>query len=327
MLEALGVAEGDEKIYRTLLRTPHRTLQDLSRTAGLGVTALRRAISRLEALGLVSRLPGRPVRLVATRPDIAIDVLATRRERQIATARAAGAALLAELPPAGRHSPDEQLEIVFGREAVATRFLQLQQAAREEMVVLDRPPYAQDPHEPNPGEDDLLTRGVRLRAIYAPEAFEVPGALDLIEASVAAGEEARTTPDVPLKLAIADRSAAILPFTDEPGESADSALVVYASTLLSALVRLFDLLWASAVPVLPAISGDMIAGSDTAAEHASEQRLVSLLAAGLKDEAVARQLGVSLRTVHRRTSDLMARLGARTRFQAGVQAAREELVP
>jgi DNA-binding NarL/FixJ family response regulator len=52
-----------------------------------------------------------------------------------------------------------------------------------------------------------------------------------------------------------------------------------------------------------------------------------LLAAGLKDEAIARQLGVSLRTIHRRTGDLLDRLGARTRFQAGMQAARQGLFP
>nr|WP_243727306.1 LuxR C-terminal-related transcriptional regulator [Actinocrispum wychmicini] len=57
-----------------------------------------------------------------------------------------------------------------------------------------------------------------------------------------------------------------------------------------------------------------------------DDRLLSLLAAGLKDEAIARQLGVSLRTVHRRTSELSESLGARTRFQAGMRAERQGLL-
>jgi DNA-binding NarL/FixJ family response regulator len=52
--------------------------------------------------------------------------------------------------------------------------------------------------------------------------------------------------------------------------------------------------------------------------------LLGLLVAGLKDETIARQLGVSLRTVQRRIAALMHELGARTRFQAGV-AARDRL--
>ncbi|MEH1126371.1 helix-turn-helix domain-containing protein [Micromonospora sp. CPCC 206061] len=50
--------------------------------------------------------------------------------------------------------------------------------------------------------------------------------------------------------------------------------------------------------------------------------LLGLLAAGLTDEAIARTLGVSLRTIQRRIHDLLLELGVTTRFQAGL-AARE----
>ena len=40
----------------------------------------------------------------------------------------------------------------------------------------------------------------------------------------------------------------------------------------------------------------------------------------MTDDAVARHLSVSLRTVQRQTRTMMDRLGAQTRFQAGIQA-------
>lgn len=316
MLETLGVPPDDEIVYRTLLRERGLTLAELAERTARGPRPLRQTLQRLAELGLVSRLAGRPTRYVAARPDTAVDALVARRQQELLAARQSAQALLAELPAERRHRPEEELEIVFGREAVAVRFHQLQQAARHELLVLDRPPYAQNPQEPNPGEDDLLGRGVRLRGIYAPEAFEIPGALALVRAAVAAGEEARVCDDVPLKLAIADRSAAILPFTGDRDAMVDSALVVYASTLLDALIRLFDLLWEVSTPLF---ASDMDDATD-------DEPLLTLLAAGLKDEAIARQLGVSVRTVHRRTSDLMERLGARTRFQAGLAAARRGLL-
>jgi DNA-binding CsgD family transcriptional regulator len=49
---------------------------------------------------------------------------------------------------------------------------------------------------------------------------------------------------------------------------------------------------------------------------------VQLLAAGHTDDAIARRLGVSPRTARRIANTLMARLGARGRFQAGVHAVR-----
>ena len=50
--------------------------------------------------------------------------------------------------------------------------------------------------------------------------------------------------------------------------------------------------------------------------------LLQLLAAGQKDEQIARALGMSLRTVRRRVADLMTELGSDSRFAAGVEAAR-----
>jgi sugar-specific transcriptional regulator TrmB/DNA-binding CsgD family transcriptional regulator len=316
LLSALGISGEDEAVYRLLLHEPGLTQAALATRARRGTRSLRQSVQRLADLGLVSRLAGRPTRYMASRPDAAVEALIARRHQELASARTAAQALLAELPVERRHRPEEELEIVFGRSAVAARFLQLHRTAEHELLVLDRPPYAQDPQQPNPGEDDLLGRGVRLRAIYARESLEIPGALDLLRTAVAAGEEARTCEDVPIKLAIADRSAAILPFTGEHSAMVDSALVVYASTLLDALIRLFDLLWRTASPVLP-----------SAPSAQPDEQLLALLAAGLKDEAIARQLGVSLRTVHRRTSRLLEDVGARTRFQAGLRAAQLGLLP
>jgi DNA-binding GntR family transcriptional regulator len=43
----------------------------------------------------------------------------------------------------------------------------------------------------------------------------------------------------------------------------------------------------------------------------------------MKDEAIARQLGVSLRTARRWLANLMAERGVTTRFQLGLTVARE----
>ncbi|HEX5496231.1 MAG TPA: LuxR C-terminal-related transcriptional regulator, partial [Mycobacteriales bacterium] len=227
------------------------------------------------------------------------------------------------VPAAEHQQPEELVEIVLGRRAVAQRFLQLQQAAVEEILVVDRPPYAQDPQAQSPVETEALLRGVRVRGVYASEALDVPGALTLAERLVDAGEEARIGLDVPTKLAIADRRLAILPLTSEQDEMVDSALIVHASTLLDALVGLFDLLWRTAVPlVFAGGSGVPPEGIRTDVVGSPDAQLVALLSAGMKDEAIARQLGVSLRTVHRRTSRIMQELEARTRFQAGLLASR-----
>ncbi|WP_407566092.1 LuxR C-terminal-related transcriptional regulator [Streptomyces sp. 184] len=325
MFEPFGVLASDEALYRLLLRQPPVDLAGLAAAAGRTEAETAPAIDRLTELGLVTLLPGAPVRLVATRPDAAVDQLTVRWQDQVSVARTAATALLADLPVERRHRPEDQVEILFGRGSVAARFDRLQRSVRSELLVLDRPPYAQEPAEPNRAELEILARGARVRGLYAPEALQVPGAFDIFEAVVAAGEQARVHTDVPLKLAVADASTAILPFSREAHEMVDSAFVIHEGALLDALVQLFELLWAAAVPVPGPWSGGGAEG-EPATDAAADRQLVTLLAAGLKDEAVARRLGVSARTLNRRVSALMQRLGARTRFQAGLQAARDGAV-
>jgi len=62
--------------------------------------------------------------------------------------------------------------------------------------------------------------------------------------------------------------------------------------------------------------------TETTGPDEMTSKLLALLASGVTDEAIARALGLGLRTVQRRISALMSDLNASTRFQAGM-AARE----
>ncbi|MFG2003959.1 helix-turn-helix domain-containing protein [Spirillospora sp. NPDC048911] len=303
VLEGLGVTAAEEAVYRALLREGPATLATLAPRTGASVPALRRMVPRLEELGLITRLAGRPLRLLATPPHVAVEALVASRQEEIARSRAAIGPLVAEAAP----HPEEQVEVVSGRAAVSRRYLQLLQGTREELLVLVHPPFATDPALSSDEQERTMDRGIRVRGIYGPDAFDEPGALEYVQRAIASGEEARLG-NVPIKLAIADRRTAMLPLTSEHASSVDSSLVVHSSALLDALVSLFEALWQSGVP-LP--------GYDAA----PDDDVLALLTAGLTDDAIARQLGISTRTVQRRVRELCDRLGARTRFQAGVLAA------
>lgn len=317
MLEPFGVTTRDEELYQALLQRPRSTADHLADETGQGIAAVRRGLRRLEELGVVSRLAGQPVRFLATRPDTAVTLLIARRQEEFAQAQVAAQELLHKLPVETEHSPENLIEIVEGRQAVVRRVTQLVDGATEEMVMLDRPPYADVPAEASKQQLECMARGVRWRGIYAPESFDLAGQLERVEQLAAAGEHARIYPVVPIKLAIADRRTALVPLLEGTNEY---ALVVHGATLVDALMAMFDLLWELAVPLPTYLHRDRTAG-DYAGEDEQHARLVTLLASGLSDKAIARQLGTSPRTLSRQLSSLMATLGARTRFQAGLQAA------
>jgi DNA-binding NarL/FixJ family response regulator len=55
---------------------------------------------------------------------------------------------------------------------------------------------------------------------------------------------------------------------------------------------------------------------------AEETKVLELLGAGFKDEAIARNQNTSMRTTSRRVLRILELLRSSTRFQAGAQAAR-----
>src|SRR5688500_14432477 len=106
MLEALGVRDEDEAVYRALLSRTQAGIDELAQVAGHDTLRVEAALTRLEELGLVSRLPGQPLRVRAARPDVAIDVLVSRRHEELARAQLAARDLLAMMPAEERHRPE-----------------------------------------------------------------------------------------------------------------------------------------------------------------------------------------------------------------------------
>lgn len=312
MFEALGLGQVEELIYDALLLNPESSFRDLSSELELSTRELNRGLAVLREQGFVTETATRPRRFVPAPPDVAAEGLVLKRQEELQAARMAAARLVERHRVSmERTGSRDLLEIVMGANAITPRVLQLERTAREEVLLIDRPPYRVTPDEVE-RETPVLERGVRYRVIYTREALERPGRLEKIHRLIEAGEEARVLPEVPTKFLIFDRRVAVVPLNiREPGT--DEVVIIHASFLLDALAMFFDTLWERAVPL-----------GGQASEQGSPApftEFLPMLAAGLKDETVGRALGWSPRTVARRVHELMEDLGAKTRFQAGWVAA------
>ncbi|WP_203434148.1 helix-turn-helix domain-containing protein [Jiangella asiatica] len=347
-LAALGVDTFDERVYRALLACADATPAALAQQLGEAEAKVDRAFTRLRALGLVTRMSGRRRRYTAVDPEAAVDALVRERSTELEQARASVLALASVFHTTRRQAGGgSTVELLNGPQEQGRWFVRLQHQVQTEMMVLDRPPYVLA--AVNPVEPMRLASGVTWRAIYAPEALEVPGALDEVSDLTSRGEQGRVLPGLPMKLAIADRRIALMPLSLDVEHA--QGLLIRESTLLDALIELFEVYWRRAVPLGPgggtmattaSGAGSGAAGAPGAAltdedradgrppasdvpqgvPDAEDLQLARLLVAGLTDSAIARQLGLSTRTMRRRTRRLFDHLGATNRFQAGVQAAR-----
>ncbi len=315
MLEPVGLAQIHSDLYLDLLTHPRSTAAELASRLDIPVPRVRKALQKLLDVGLASRLAGKRNNYVAAPPEVAVDALVTKRTQQLEQLRLSAHELALTvrslLPPA---ESSELIQLVEGREAVLHHLARLQLGAREEVLIIDSPPYLLGRPMVNAEELQALNRGVVYRCLYDAPGLADAGHLDQVMECIAAGERARSLPSVRMKMIIADRSLALVPISFSAAETG-TRILVHASPLLDALVLCFESLWAQATPIGTA------QGSPTAISD-QDRRLLSMLAGGLKDRAIARTLGVTERTVGRRVQELMAQLKASTRFQAGLQAAR-----
>jgi DNA-binding CsgD family transcriptional regulator/sugar-specific transcriptional regulator TrmB len=318
MLEVIGVGADAEIVYEALADACPGTLDGLSAMTGLPRDRLRHGLEVLEMRGLVHRAPGEHSEYVLADPGGVLDVLLFEREQQLEKARMWAQDLAERHRRAlGGQDPGQLVEIVSGHAAIVQRVKHVQRIAVHELRAFDKPPYATDASVLNSAEVDLLARGGIARTIYESAAADRPDRLIDLEQGIAAGEQARVLPSLPMKLILVDNTQAIMPLEAAP-VAMESIVVVRHPALVQAMAALFESLWQLALP-LELASADLHLLDQPGP---TERHLLALLTAGLSDEAIARQLGLSVRTFQRRIHDLMERANSRTRFQLARQAAR-----
>jgi len=328
---AIGLSRAQAAMYDYLLRNGPATVADLEHLFQRDSVA--EGLRHLEELGLVGAGQQSRAEWHVTEPSTALNGILLTEEREIlqrygdlVAARDWAAQAIAHGSAGKIDDSRGSIELVSATDAATTLWDRLQRSAKEEVAGLDRPPYQVRVPGANPVELEQLTKGtVKYRGIYARAALAVTGYLDAILQLVAAGEQARVLEDVPLKLSIFDRRAAITPLRTTP-KSLSPWLLIHPSALLDALNTLFELLWVRATPL---VSRETFRGTEApeGLNFTTEDfKIVALLSAGYKDAAIAAQLGIAHRTVVRRVANIMRELSADTRLQAGIQLAKHGYV-
>lgn len=320
--DILGIDEVEENAYRWLLTNPGTTVTDLALALRLSPRKAQRLLDAIEHKGLVTVSPQRPRRYVPASPGLAMEALVLKRLDELQRARAQIQQMQEETAHAGDR--EQLVELITARETERQVFERMHQTAQAEVLTLVRlpilispldvpPEQAQRPHR------EAQRRGVVFRNIVDSDFLAAPGMAERILGDVRAGEQVRTVPSLPFKMVLADHALAFVPLELNRPDSA--SLMVRSSALLDALHALFELLWESATPIQVSASGGL--ALDTAGTELPEplQAVVSLLAAGLPDKVIARELGISASTLNRRIIEAMALLKADTRFQLGWLAA------
>ncbi|MFN8158734.1 MAG: helix-turn-helix domain-containing protein [Candidatus Nanopelagicales bacterium] len=321
MLGAVGLGPAEEDVYRRLVASGETTTAALAAELEREPDDVASVLSALVERGLAVR--GIDDRYAAAPPAVALGALLREQRDALYSAELD----LAELVDAHRavtsgRVPSDVVEVLTDIEAVRHRFAQIQQGAQREVRSMMVPNLTVVPYDDNDAGYEALRRGVRYRAILDRAALAQPGIVKAILRDLARGEQIRVADHVPVKMMIADDALAMLPLSAERNTAPES-LLVHAGGLLSALSTYFELSWERAYPLWPNRAGDELVELRPGEIDELDSQILALLLAGMTDQALAGQLGLSLRTVQRRIRVLMDKAGVDTRIQLGWHAGRE----
>jgi DNA-binding CsgD family transcriptional regulator/sugar-specific transcriptional regulator TrmB len=310
-----------QTVYVAMVADPTASVADLADRVGHTEIEVREALNRLLDLSLVRPSREDADRLFPVDPVIGMRALLERQEaelearrREIGANYAAVAKLLTESSNRTSWSRQEDTGIVSGLDRIQAKLEELAAGAQQEVmsVVPGREVPAASLDAARPGDLDLLRRNISVRVVYQEAARTSPGTVAFGLWMSQLGAQVRTAPVLPNRLFIVDHRAAVVPSATD---SQHDAVYTTNPGLVHHLVALFERIWTDATPLDRVLEIDGSTGLTKL-----ERELLALLAEGATDDAAAKRLGLSARTIRRIMAGLMDRLGAASRFEAGLRA-------
>lgn len=301
-MSGLGLDAVAEAVYLTALTRVRWRLAELARELGLGDGRFTAAVDQLRADGLVVPSADDSGAVRAVDPALALPALAASRVWGLGAGDARPQALaIAQL--IARHQPPDR-RLIRGLDEMNSHAEHLVATARREVVLVNGQYRAGSFQFAAPVAETVLRRGSQLRLIWASDLIRTPSVAAYAAWLRSRGAAPRIVPTLPTTMLLVDRSVAMV-------VTGDDAVVNRTAAAVAPLCVLADQLWGQA----------MRRRQQPDDQPPRHHKVLRLLADGLTDDAIARQVGVSVRTVRNDMAAAMLSLDARSRFQAGVRAA------
>ncbi|GAA2135884.1 helix-turn-helix transcriptional regulator [Kitasatospora kazusensis] len=315
-----------QRVYQRVLDHGYLGRERAAAELGMEEQEAAEAIARLRGLGLLRGSPAAPDRLIAVSPETAVAARVGRQEIELRERELQLAELRSTIEAYGsvyqrdlrRRAQSAGVEVLDGLSLIGSVLDEEADRCRTEVLTLQPggPRIARALTDARARDTAILARGARMLTLYQHSARFNQMNRDYVKMVTGLGAEVRTLNTLPPRLIVFDRKVAFLPDRDDTS----MAVVIRNSSVASYLAQSFDHFWAEAVPF--AEVGRSTREMDASADIDSQ--IVRMLVSGDKDEMIAKQVALSLRTCRRRIAVIMERLDARSRFQAGYETRRRE---
>ncbi|GAA2083686.1 hypothetical protein GCM10009759_02030 [Kitasatospora saccharophila] len=215
----------------------------------------------------------------------------------------------------GRPEPGGEIEYVHGKFSINQRLATLVENCSQELLTAQPGGGRTQATVRTAIERDMgvLRRGGVTRTIYQPSARYSSPTLEYVETMTEAGSQIRTLDEPFTILIIVDRKVAIIPGGKDPSQAA----FVRDEAVLLHLIRTFESQWERALP----FRGDREVPK--AVLSSLRRQIIRSMMQGIGHRVIARNLGLSERTLARHIAEMREEFGVDTLFQLGWKLAQE----
>jgi DNA-binding CsgD family transcriptional regulator len=313
------------ELYRALLTQPGSTLSQIAVNLGRAADDLDKSAASLGGMGLL-RADGDDS-FIAVSPMLAEATVLGAEDLELGARRASVEArrnAIRGLVPDWNESlsstvQEVAVDVLSDQTAIANVLMHYADRCQNELlsVAPGRLPMTRIDGRTRIANLYSLRRGIKTRALYQHTALRDRASRSYLNELADNGAKIRFASSVPGRSLVVDRDVALLPIpTADVGRH--GLAVVREPNVIAWVVATFEQLWAEASPLEDVIHHQR---DETELDH-TRAAILRLMAEGEKDEAISRRLSISVRTCRRHIADYMAQVGATSRFQAGVIAAR-----
>lgn len=329
------MGDQEHRLLRLMLTEPAITPECAGRLLGISEDELASTLGQLTRIGLVRRVEQDGESLTAMPGTVLAQMIAQLKNESRArilqletigeTLSVLNASLMRSqakahvLPHISRLNGERQISVALEDAAACARWEVLSMHSGSPLPPAVLKESMRRSHE-------MIGRGVAIRSMHLTAMLNIPFRRTQLEELQDAGAQVRVAPVLPFRLIIADRVVAYIPGGVETDPNKMTALEVRDPGMIDLLLSVFEFCWVhgDAAPLIASQAG---AELDEALDS-RELCALRMLGHGLKDDAIARSLGISSRTLRRMMTEVMHELQADSRFQAGAHAmARGLLAP
>jgi HTH-type transcriptional regulator, sugar sensing transcriptional regulator len=251
LLTELGLTVNEARVYLALLRFESQTAAEAAAAARVPRPKVYEALHALEGRGFSKSIGGRVRRFIPVEPESALRGWLSHREHERAEmserdqirVEALGRLLPAPASQAGTQVADF-IEAISGQVPTTGALDDLVSRATQTLEIMLQPPFVQPRPRWNVLEVEALERGVKVRAIYTPQALEDPRRFEDIARH---GGQVRTLAQLPMKLMVRDHEEALISLRDAgTGAQSVTTVAVRHPDLVAPLTTLFEQQWKKA---------------------------------------------------------------------------------